>query len=62
MIKKTIVLGISVVLLSAACKTKDLKMSGEKRKEITTENKRVVYQVFTVYLGIKKTQIINLEL
>jgi hypothetical protein len=37
-------------------------MSAEKRKEITTENKIVVYQVFTVYLGIKKTQIINLEL
>jgi glycosidase len=51
---KTIVLGISVVLLSAACKTKDLKMSGEK-KEITTENKIVVYQVFTRLFGNKNT-------
>jgi glycosidase len=51
---KTIVLGVSVVLLSAACKTKDLKMIAEK-KEITTEKKIVVYQVFTRLFGNKNT-------
>ncbi|EIA08307.1 alpha-amylase family protein [Flavobacterium frigoris] len=52
--KKTLVLGISVVLLSTACKTKDLKMSGEKT-EIVTEKKEVVYQVFTRLFGNKNT-------
>src|SRR3970282_379269 len=50
--KKTLVLGISVVLLSTACKTKDLKMNAEK-KEIATEKKIVVYQVFTRLFGNK---------
>lgn len=52
--KKTLVLGISVVLLSAACKTKDLKMTVEK-KENTTEKKEVVYQVFTRLFGNTNT-------
>ncbi|MFT5963756.1 MAG: glycosidase [Flavobacterium sp.] len=51
---KTIVFGISVVLLTAACKTKDLKMNAEK-KETTTEKKIVVYQVFTRLFGNKNT-------
>jgi glycosidase len=51
---KTIVLGISVVLLSAACKTKDLKMNPEK-KVVATEKKIVVYQVFTRLFGNKNT-------
>jgi glycosidase len=52
--KKTLVLGISVVLLSTACKTKDLKMNLEK-KEIAAEKKEVVYQVFTRLFGNKNT-------
>ncbi|SDX24435.1 alpha-amylase family protein [Flavobacterium degerlachei] len=52
--KKALVLGISVVLLSAACKTKDLKMTEEK-KEIATEKKEVVYQVFTRLFGNTNT-------
>lgn len=52
--KKTLVLGISVVLLSTACKTKDLKMTVEK-KENTTEKKEVVYQVFTRLFGNTNT-------
>jgi glycosidase len=51
---KTIVLGISLVLLSAACKTKDLKMNPEK-KVVATEKKIVVYQVFTRLFGNKNT-------
>jgi glycosidase len=51
---KTLILGISVVLLSAACKTKDLKMTAEKN-EIATEKKIVVYQVFTRLFGNKNT-------
>ncbi len=51
---KTIVLGISVVLLSAACKTKDLKMNPEK-KVVAIEKKIVVYQVFTRLFGNKNT-------
>lgn len=50
--KKTLVLGISVVLLSTACKTNDLKMNAQK-KEIATEKKIVVYQVFTRLFGNK---------
>jgi glycosidase len=51
---KTILLGLSVMVLAAACKTKNLKMSAEK-KEITTEKKIVVYQVFTRLFGNKNT-------
>jgi glycosidase len=51
---KILVLGISIVLLSTACKTKDLKMNAEK-KEVSTENKIVVYQVFTRLFGNKNT-------
>ncbi|MBP2282525.1 glycosidase [Flavobacterium sp. CG_23.5] len=55
MIKKTIIVaGISVVLLATACKTKDLKMNAEK-KEIVSEKKIVVYQVFTRLFGNKNT-------
>ena len=47
MMKKiTIVAGISILLLAAACKTSAIKMNADK-KEITPENKIVVYQVFT---------------
>jgi glycosidase len=55
MIKKiTIVASISILLLAAACKTSATKMSVEK-KEITPENKIVVYQVFTRLFGNKNT-------
>ncbi len=55
MIKKTIIVaGISVVLLATACKTKDLKMNAEK-KEIVSDKKEVVYQVFTRLFGNKNT-------
>lgn len=55
MIKKiTIVVGISMVLLATACKTKDLKMNADK-KEITSEKKAVVYQVFTRLFGNTNT-------
>ena len=55
MIKKTIIVaGISVVLLATACKTKDLKMNAEK-KEIVSDKKIVVYQVFTRLFGNKNT-------
>jgi len=54
MIKKTIiVVGISVVLLATACKTKDLKMA--EKKEIVSDKKEVVYQVFTRLFGNKNT-------
>ncbi|WP_348810952.1 alpha-amylase family protein [Flavobacterium maritimum] len=55
MIKKiTIVAGISMVLLATACKTKDLKMN-EDKKEITSDKKVVVYQVFTRLFGNTNT-------
>lgn len=55
MIKKiTIVAGISMVLLASACKTTDLKMNAEK-KEIVSDKKIVVYQVFTRLFGNKNT-------
>jgi glycosidase len=55
MIKKnTLVLLISIVILSTACKTKDLKMNAENN-EVATENKIVIYQVFTRLFGNKNT-------
>ena len=55
MIKKiTIVAGISMMLLATACKTKDLKMS-ENKKETVSEKKAVVYQVFTRLFGNTNT-------
>ncbi|MFV5691894.1 alpha-amylase family protein [Flavobacterium sp. LT1R49] len=55
MIKKiTIVAGMSVVLLATACKTKDLKMNAAQ-KEIVSNKKEVVYQVFTRLFGNKNT-------
>jgi glycosidase len=55
MIKKTVIVaGISVVLMATACKTKDLKMNAEK-KEIVSNKKEVVYQVFTRLFGNKNT-------
>jgi glycosidase len=55
MIKKiTIVAGISIVLLTTACKTSAVKMDTTK-KEITTDKKIVVYQVFTRLFGNKNT-------
>jgi glycosidase len=55
MIKKiTIVAGISIMLLATACKTKDLKMSADK-KETVSNKKVVVYQVFTRLFGNTNT-------
>lgn len=55
MIKKiTIVAGISILLLVAACKTPAIKMNAEK-KEKAPEKKIVVYQVFTRLFGNKNT-------
>ena len=52
--KITIVAGISVVLFATACKTKDLKMSVEQ-KQVVSNKKEVVYQVFTRLFGNKNT-------
>ena len=52
--KITIVAGISAVLLASACKTKDLKMNGEKKEDVSGK-KEVVYQVFTRLFGNKVT-------
>jgi glycosidase len=52
--KTTIVASISVVLLAAACKTKDLKMNAEKNEKVSNK-KEVVYQVFTRLFGNKNT-------
>lgn len=52
--KKTIVASISVVLLAAACKTKDLKMNAEQNEKVSNK-KEVVYQVFTRLFGNKNT-------
>ncbi len=55
MIKKiTIVAGISTILLATACKTSATKMNADK-KEIGSEKKIVVYQVFTRLFGNKNT-------
>ncbi|WP_291098106.1 MULTISPECIES: alpha-amylase family protein [unclassified Flavobacterium] len=55
MIKKiTIVAGMSILLLATACKTSAIKMNAEK-KEIVTDKKIVVYQVFTRLFGNKNT-------
>lgn len=55
MIKKiTIVAGICSLLLATACKTKDLKMSANK-KETISDKKVVVYQVFTRLFGNTNT-------
>lgn len=52
--KTTIVASISVVLLAAACKTKDLKMNAEQNGKVSNK-KEVVYQVFTRLFGNKNT-------
>jgi len=52
--KRFIVAGIAVTMLFSACKTKDLRMNTAKEKT-TTENKIVVYQVFTRLFGNKNT-------
>ncbi len=53
MIKKiTIVAGISLILLAAACKTSAIKMNTENKKMVS-EKKEVVYQVFTRLFGNK---------
>ncbi len=55
MIKKiTIVAGITMLLLASACKTSRLKMNSES-KEIVSEKKEVVYQVFTRLFGNTNT-------
>ncbi len=55
MIKQRIfVAGLAVTMLFSACKTKDLKMS-EKKEEVATDKKVVVYQVFTRLFGNKNT-------
>ncbi|MFI0491960.1 alpha-amylase family protein [Flavobacterium sp.] len=53
MIKKiTIVAGISLILLAAACKTSAIKTNTENKKMVS-EKKEVVYQVFTRLFGNK---------
>ncbi|WP_394354169.1 alpha-amylase family protein [Flavobacterium muglaense] len=52
--KITIVASMSIVLLTTACKTKDLKMK-EDRKEFISNKKEVVYQVFTRLFGNTNT-------
>lgn len=52
--KKIVIAGLSIMLVATACKTKDLKMSAQK-KETVSENKAVVYQVFTRLFGNKNT-------
>lgn len=52
--KITIVAGISAVLLTTACKTKDLKMNTEQ-KESVSNKKEIVYQVFTRLFGNQNT-------
>jgi glycosidase len=52
--KTNIVASISVVLLAAACKTKDLKMNAEQNEKVSNK-KEVVYQVFTRLFGNKNT-------
>ena len=55
MIKKiTIVASISTMLLATACKTKDLKMENGN-KELASNKKEVVYQVFTRLFGNTNT-------
>ena len=55
MIKKSILItGISLILVTAACKTTALPMNTEK-ENTTAENKIVVYQVFTRLFGNKNT-------
>jgi glycosidase len=55
MIKKTIIVaGISIALLSTACKTKGNIINSEKSQAVS-ENKIVVYQVFTRLFGNKNT-------
>ena len=51
--KKIVLLGLTLALLPVACKIKDIKMK-EQQKELT-ENKIVVYQVFTRLFGNKNT-------
>ena len=52
--KITIVAGISILLLAAACKTSAIKMNADK-KETESEKKIVVYQVFTRLFGNTNT-------
>lgn len=52
--KITIVAGISAVLLTTACKTKDLKMNIEQQ-DSDSNKKEVVYQVFTRLFGNQNT-------
>ena len=52
--QKTLIAAIGILLMATACKTKDVKMSEEK-KETKTDKKEVVYQVFTRLFGNKNT-------
>jgi glycosidase len=52
--KKTLIAGISVLLMATACKTKDVKMNAQKKEPIA-DKKEVVYQVFTRLFGNKNT-------
>ncbi|UQD57370.1 alpha-amylase family protein [Flavobacterium sp. K5-23] len=55
MIRKSIIVaGISIALLSAACKTKENIITSDKSKT-SSEKKIVVYQVFTRLFGNKNT-------
>jgi glycosidase len=52
--KKIVIAGLSILLMVTACKTKNVNMSVQK-KEPVSENKAVVYQVFTRLFGNKNT-------
>jgi glycosidase len=55
MVKKiNFVAGIGILLMSAACKTKDVKLNAEEN-EVVSKKKEVVYQVFTRLFGNKNT-------
>jgi glycosidase len=55
MIKKTVLItGISLILVTTACKTTAIKRNVEK-ESLPAENKIVVYQVFTRLFGNKNT-------
>jgi glycosidase len=51
---RVLVAGITAMVLVTACKTKDIKLNTDK-KVVVSENKVVVYQVFTRLFGNKNT-------
>lgn len=51
---RILVVGITAMVLATSCKTKNIKLNTEK-KEVVSENKIVVYQVFTRLFGNTNT-------